>query len=279
MTSRVLAYIIRDQKPLVLPAEGTVQEACRRMWERHSGSVLLTDDRLRLVGIFTGRDAVRLLAKGDGGVQLTQAMTFNPVTIAPKSRAVDALRAMAEGGFRHVPVIEDGVIKGVVSCGDIKGMEFEAFRRQQGDRSASPEADFRALAEIVKGQKPLVAGEEETVGRGCQGMRRRRCGSLLVVDGQRRLSGIFTGRDAVRLLATSEGPAVLPLKQAMTRNLVTLGPADSAIDALRAMSDGGFRHIPVVEGGKILGVVSRNDFTGVEIDRLDEEEHLQEVIW
>ena len=99
------------------------------------------------------------------------------------------------------------------------------------------------------------------------------------VDRQRRISGIFTGRDAVRLLATAEDPAATPVADAMTRAPRTITPESSAIDALRAMDDGGFRHLPVVDSGKILGVVSRADFTGVEIDRLDEEEHLKEVIW
>jgi CBS domain-containing protein len=65
----------------------------------------------------------------------------------------------------------------------------------------------------------------------------------------------------------------------MTRNPLTITSASSAIDALRSMNDGGFRHLPVIENEKILGVVSRSDFTGIEIDRLDEEEHLKEVIW
>ena len=116
MTNRQLAFIVKDQRPLVLPVDELVCRACGRMCERHSGSVLVVDTRQRLIGIFTGRDAVRLLAtaKEDAGsTPLAQAMTRNPVTVAPKSRAVDALRAMAEGEIRHVPVTEDGIIKGV----------------------------------------------------------------------------------------------------------------------------------------------------------------------
>ena len=129
MTNRELAYIVKDQKPLVLARDETVREACRCMWERWSGSVLVVDRQQRLIGIFTGRDAVRLLAKGKdaGGTPLAKAMTRNPVTITPKSCAIDALRAMSDGGFRHVPVTEDGRILGVVSRGDFKGMEFEEF--------------------------------------------------------------------------------------------------------------------------------------------------------
>jgi CBS domain-containing protein len=57
----------------------------------------------------------------------------------------------------------------------------------------------------------------------------------------------------------------------MTANPETMPPGRTAIDALRAMRDGGFRHIPVVHEGRIVGVVSRGDFRGLEHDRLDEE--------
>jgi CBS domain-containing protein len=281
MTNRVLAYIVKDQKPLVLPTSETVRQACRCMRERGSGSVLILDSRQRLSGIFTGRDAVRLLAKGKdaGGTHLAKAMTRNPVTITPGSRAIDALRAMSEGGFRHVPVTEDGTIKGVVSRGDLKGMEFEEFRWKFVGPARASATTFREVTHIVEGQKPLLVAEDETVQDACRSMWRRKSGSALVIDSQQRLSGIFTGRDAVRVLATVEGPAAARLAEAMTRNPVMITPGSSAIDALRAMNDGGFRHLPVIDNGKILGVVSRTDFTGIEIDRLDEEEHLKEVIW
>jgi len=127
MTNRRIAYIVKDQKPLVLAAHETVQQACRCMWERRAGSVLVIDDQECLSGIFTGRDAVRTLAEGkDAAVtKLAQAMTPNPTTIRPESRAIDALRAMSDGGFRHVPVVENGRIWGIVSRGDFKGMEID----------------------------------------------------------------------------------------------------------------------------------------------------------
>ena len=93
MTNRKLAYIIKDQKPLVLAVDETVQHACRWMRERNAGSVLVIDDQQRLRGIFTGRDAVCTLAKDkDAAVTtLAQAMTPSPVTITPAC-AIDALR-------------------------------------------------------------------------------------------------------------------------------------------------------------------------------------------
>jgi CBS domain-containing protein len=91
-------------------------------------------------------------------------------------------------------------------------------------------------------------------------------------------SGIFTGRDAVRTLAEGKDAAMTTLAQAMTPNPVTITLESRAIDALRRMGDGGFRHLPVVENERIWGIVSRGDFKGMEIDQLDEEEHLWECI-
>ena len=154
-------------------------------------------------------------------------------------------------------------------------MEFEEFN-WDGISKATGITTNREAASIIKNQQPLVLAADETVQRACQSMSERRCGSVLVVDKQKRLTGIFTGRDAVRLLADGKDVAEKSLGLAMKRDPVTITLKSHAIDALRAMSDGGFRHLPVVENGKIYGVVSRGDFTGIEIDRLNEEGHLAE---
>jgi CBS-domain-containing membrane protein len=50
-----------------------------------------------------------------------------------------------------------------------------------------------------------------------------------------------------------------------------MAPGKTAIDALRLMEDGRYRHVPIVDDGKVVGIVSRYDFSGLELDRLDEE--------
>ena len=102
-------------------------------------------------------------------------------------------------------------------------------------------------------------------------MRDRRVGAILVTDGDRRLMGIFTGRDAVRVMAEGKPAAATRLHHVMTENPECLPPRHTAIHALRLMRDGGFRHVPVVDDGVLIGVVSRGDFRGLEQDRLDEE--------
>ena len=136
----------------------------------------------------------------------------------------------------------------------------------------------RKLADIIKGQRLTTLPEGASVQDACRCMWENRAGSVLVVDEGRRLLGIFTGRDAVRALAEGRSAEATPLAEVMTRNPVTVAPGAHAIDALRQMCDCGFRHLPVVEDGQILGVVSRGDFKGMEIDQMDEEEHLWECV-
>ena len=136
----------------------------------------------------------------------------------------------------------------------------------------------RQMSEILRNQKPLTLPPEATVQEACKHMHARRVGAVLVTDAAGRLAGIFTGRDAVRVLAGAKDPAATPLRQVMTRDPVTLPPGRTAIEALRLMRDGGFRHVPVVQGGAVVGVVSRGDFRGLEQDRLDEETGLWERI-
>ena len=132
MINRRLRYIVRDQQPLSMQATDTIQRACEAMRVRNVGSVLVLDERQRLLGIFTGRDAVKLLAKGKGGgMALAEAMTPNPVVFTPEQQAIDALRAMSNGGFRHIPVVEKGRVLGIVSRADFKSEELDRLEEDE----------------------------------------------------------------------------------------------------------------------------------------------------
>lgn len=127
--------IVRNQDPLMLSASTTVKYACRRMSERHVGAVLVTDREHKLVGIFTGRDAVcRVLAEGKdpAHTKLSDVMTRHPSTLPPGRSAIEALRMMQDGGFRHVPIVDNGRIVGVVSRGDFRGIEQDRLDEEIG---------------------------------------------------------------------------------------------------------------------------------------------------
>ena len=138
---------------------------------------------------------------------------------------------------------------------------------------------MRKMSELVRDQHPLMLPPTATTKEACRSMRDRRVGAVLVVEADGRLIGVFTGRDAVcRVLADGKNPAPTRLAEVMTPRPVTVAPRSTAIEALRLMADRGFRHLPVVDAGKVLGIVSKGDFRGIEQDRLDEENELWERI-
>ena len=135
----------------------------------------------------------------------------------------------------------------------------------------------RKIGAVIR-RRPVTLHGDATVQQACQEMHHHRIGAIMVTDATGRLQGIFTGRDAVRLLAEGRNPGHTRLDAVMTHNPEHMAPGGTALEALRLMQDGGFRHVPVVEHGRVVGVVSLLDFRAHEHDRLDEETGLWERI-
>jgi CBS domain-containing protein len=118
---------------------------------------------------------------------------------------------------------------------------------------------LRSLRSIVVGQPPAIAEKTLTVLQAAILMKEKGKGALLVVEGTR-LTGIFTERDALfRVIAAGRDPATTRLADVMTPQPQTMHPDEPFVKALRLMHKRGFRHLPVVEHGRPLGVVSARD--------------------
>jgi CBS domain-containing protein len=136
---------------------------------------------------------------------------------------------------------------------------------------------MRRMGDIIRNQKPLTLVPSTTVHEAARHMREREVGAVLVVGDDSRLTGIFTGRDAIsRVLAEGKNPRRTTLAEVMTINPDTMPSTHRAIEALRLMQDAHYRHLPIVDDGRVVGIVSRGDFRGSELDRLDEETGLWE---
>jgi len=138
----------------------------------------------------------------------------------------------------------------------------------------------RPLSELLRGQTgPLTLPPGTTVRDACQRMRECSVDAVLVADAPGTLLGVFTGRDAVRrVLAEVRDAGRTTLAEVMTRDPATVSPRASAMEALRLMRDGGFDHVPVMEGGRALGLVSHGHFLGLEQTRLEEETRTFETL-
>ncbi len=100
-----------------------------------------------------------------------------------------------------------------------------------------------------------------TVGEAVALMATHRIGSTMVMEGTR-LVGIFTERDTVRAISQSHDAPSHEVASWMTRDPKTVDPDVEAETALRIMLDHGFRHLPVVQDGEVIGMVSIRDLAG-----------------
>lgn len=136
---------------------------------------------------------------------------------------------------------------------------------------------MRHLCDIVSNQQPLKMSKTAKVSDACQRMQDTRVGSVLVLDDDDHLCGIFTSRDLTdRVINQHKDAESTSLAEVMTANPLCMTPDDCAIEALRLMWDGGVHHMPVVEDERILGVVAQRDFAGDENSQLLDEREMWE---
>ncbi len=101
--------------------ETTVQEAAEILQQEHIGALMIMRDGA-LIGIMSERDIVRAIPKYGAGFlskSVEQLMTRSVVTCGPDARVHQIMKKMTEGHFRHMPVLEDGKLIGMISIGDV----------------------------------------------------------------------------------------------------------------------------------------------------------------
>ncbi|HUD78011.1 MAG TPA: CBS domain-containing protein [Streptosporangiaceae bacterium] len=103
--------------------QDSLRSAAERMWRQQTGSLIIAEGE-RLIGIITERDVLRALALGADPDQTSvdDAMTAQVFTVIPDMPLQDAAREMAARWIRHLPVVEDGRLLGVVSMRDVTGV-------------------------------------------------------------------------------------------------------------------------------------------------------------
>lgn len=129
MSERTIRSIVEGQELITAAAGIAVTEAAEMMRQANVGAIMVVEED-KLVGVFTERDALfRVLAQGLDGrtTRLMDVMTRDLRTVHPDDHFAQALYIMHEGRFRHVPVVEDGRLVGMVSARDALGPELEGF--------------------------------------------------------------------------------------------------------------------------------------------------------
>jgi CBS domain-containing protein len=118
---------------------------------------------------------------------------------------------------------------------------------------------------------------QDTLAEAAARMWNAQTGSLLVMEGEQMI-GIVTERDVLRAIAHGMDPNQVPVKDLMRTDVITVGPQTTLKEAAKLMATKWIRHLPVVEGSKVVGILSQRDLTGVLAEALHEPEALHQLV-
>ena len=132
------------------------------------------------------------------------------------------------------------------------------------------------VSEIMT-QAAVIDQPDDTLGEAARKMWEQQTGSLLVMDGED-LVGIITERDVLKAAATGASMDDTRISQVMSKDLVTVGSGTSIREAAKVMADRWIRHLPVLDSGRLVGILSQRDLAGVLAGALNEPEALEALV-
>ena len=191
-------------------------------------------------------------------MRIDSIMTRDPLAIPADSDPAWALRTMDENVLRHLPVVDRDEVVGVVSDRDLLGTTDGRSEQAMGDGNGGPTVRDLMHAPIigVRPEDTLVTASLDLVLRGI--------GCLPVIDGNR-LVGMVTETDLLRCYHHEANSGSLtgdfdpPIEQYMSTELETVGPDTTLGEAFGCLFQKNVRHLPVVDEGKLAGLLSDRD--------------------
>jgi CBS domain-containing protein len=183
------------------------------------------------------------------------------VMVAPTTPVYDAIRVMADKGFRRLPIVNPGTkrLEGIVTAMDVVdylggGSKFEMVQRRFDGNF------FKAINEPVKlvmTQDVISVKTTAKISEAIGKMKESNLGGLPVVDDNGSVRAIITERDIANLFA--DRASGVTVAQLMSQNVVTALPKTTIFEAEKTMAGQGFRRLPIVADGKVVGFITAMD--------------------
>jgi len=183
------------------------------------------------------------------------------VTMAPTTPIYDAIHLMSKEGFRRIPIANPGtkVLEGIVTATDIidylgGGKKFEIIQQKFGGNF------FKAINEPIKlimTQNAVSVKTSAKISEAIELMRKKNLGGLPVVDDENHVKAIITERDIVSLFANRISG--ISVSQLMSDKVVTALPTTTIFEAEKTMTTQGFRRLPIISDGKVIGIITTMD--------------------
>lgn len=269
---------VMTTRVVTVDPDDPVSVAVHKMTELRFSALPVIDRRFRIVGMISLIDVLR--HREDGGADSTRVgAVMNPDVLSVPPRAALSLlahRMRSYGELRVMPVVDGSTLVGVVTRSDLlrvrsrPGPLGRLVQRVKGDdldrmaapppgrRPGTPPTGSSAVRDAMT-KDVVTARAIEQIDAVAERLVERRHKSLPVVDDQRRLVGLVSEADILGkepLSGRSNGRTV---GSVMTKDVITLSPDDPISSARLLIAEHGLRMVPVVEDGRVVGVLSRSD--------------------
>jgi len=193
--------------------------------------------------------------------EITRVAKTSVVTMAPTTPIYGAIQTMTRAGFRRIPITDAGTkaLEGIITATDIVnylggGKKFEIIERRYDGNF------FKAINEpviLLMTQNVVSINVSAKISDAIELMREKNLGGLPVVDDEKRVKAIITERDIVNLFA--DKISNVTVSQIMSERVVTALPRTTLFEAERTMVMQGFRRLPVIADGKVVGIITAMD--------------------
>jgi len=225
---------------------------------RHRISGLPVMDGPTLVGIITEKDILRLVVRQEhlpGAVE--NYMTRDVVTFDENEDLASIWSCFVRQSYRRVPIMRENRLVGIISRTDLIRARMQDFPGGSSDGTSSRCERNPLVRDIMTAGlltttlgAPLLEAAEILVAHRLTG--------LPVVDDSMRLLGILSEKDVLRLLDSSPS-RTWRVRDVMTPDVVSVNVDDDLLDACRCLAENSFRRVPVLDRGRLVGIVSRAD--------------------
>ena len=193
--------------------------------------------------------------------EIMQVAKSPVITMAPTTPIYDAIQKMAKEGFRRVPLANAGTkaLEGVVTATDIVdylggGKKFEIIQQKFGGNI------FKAINEpirLIMTKNVVSVKDNAKISDAIELMTEKNLGGLPVVDYENRVKAIITERDIASLFA--DRISGVKVSQLMSERVVTALPKTTIFEAEKTMATQGFRRLPIVSEGRVMGIITTMD--------------------
>lgn len=232
--------------------------ALSSMVDRNITGLPVVNDYMELEGIITEKDLLVLLyQKQSTRGNVDEYMSRNVVNFDLDTPLLDICQCLENHSFRRVPITEKGRVISVLSRTDLLRDNVHRFASESMvEFAVNKEPIFPAWQMMNKGL--ITVTPKASLFEGVLAMTNYHISGLPIVEDNMKMVGILSEKDVMPYFYRDEKPPVL-VEELMTTEIISFSPEDSLFEITECLINHSFRRVPIVENGKLVGLVSRAD--------------------